>query len=570
MDPLFRVADRALPPDLDAPARLQGRLGVLLSAMVGVIIIVFSPAFAFYASLPAIAAACVVCGVGYLLLAVGWGRLGHGVSLHLLLVLCYVLESVAVFRTGGSESPFLAFLMFPVLYAALLGSSRTLAVWTGAAVAYVFGLALVPASVDLGAPPDLAVFWQISVTPMALIGALVVLVVMRLQQAAWQEAQEAHRQAEAAHEAEARARAQAEQASRAKSDFLAVASHEMRTPLAGMLGALELMQEEADDATAVHRWSQVIARSGRRLSALVDDLLDFKRIERDELRLERERVEPLLVLHEVAELLSPEGRVRVEGGEGLLQVGIGDASRLRQVVINLVGNALKFSEDTVIVRASGDVVLEVIDRGPGVDPTLRDQLFDAFVRGDTGPDRNASGTGLGLAISRRLVEAMGGTIELVPTEIGAHFRVRLPLEPYERPEPTAVAEGSLDVLVVDDDPLTRMIAARMVVVVGHRAVEVSGGEAALVHCAERQPDVVLLDWHMPGMDGFVTAERLRERFPDLRVIGYTASTAPDEIRRAEEVGMNRVLRKPISPDELRELLGEATPAGARATHVGGV
>ncbi|MCO4746838.1 MAG: response regulator [Proteobacteria bacterium] len=560
LERLLTLLDRPLRPDLDDRTRWSARLGVLIAVVIALLLLAVSPLFAYAVGLPLIGVSCIVTGALFLVLARSWGTLGHHVALPVLLGLCFALETVALLTHGGAESPFIAFVIFPVLYAALLGTRRLGMLTAAFAIVYSTAFSLIPASVDVGQPPEAQLFWLVSITPMVLLGGTIVGVMAELRAEAAEKALQAQADAEAAQ-------VLAEQASHAKSDFLAVASHEMRSPLAGILGASELLLRETNDPESVTHWASVIAESGRRMAALVDDLLDFKRIELGEVRLKDEPFSPAALITEVVALLreTPKGQastVRVTLGADLARGVRGDADRVRQVLINLIGNALKFSDgEEVTVVASESLTIDVCDKGPGVDPQIRATLFQPFVRGDSGPDRNSGGTGLGLAISQRLAHAMDGELHLLDSEVGAHFRLELDLESADVPELEPSLNGAnrpLSVLVVDDEPLTRDIAVRMLEHSGHAPLQANSGAAALAACAIALPDLVLLDWHMPGLDGFQTATQLLEAYPDLQVVGFTASTAPEEHERAAESGMTTVLQKPMSLKSLRAILADAS------------
>ncbi len=552
---VLQLVDRTLPASLQGKAPWDMRLGILCSSTIGLVLVATAPLFWLVVGLADIALACTGMGALFISLGAIWGRLGHRLALPLMLLLCFALQTFAVLRYGGADSPFLPFSLFPVLYAAVLGSPE-LAVGTGVfAVAYTWGFSALPPTMDVGQPPDAQMFWAVSVPPMVLVGGLIVGGLTRLRATASQAAEDARDEARQAQVAAEEALAIAETASRAKSDFLAIASHELRSPLAGIMGAAELLLHLDEPPDKVKHLAKTIGISGRRMALLVDDLLDLKRIERGDVRFKIQAFDIReLVTGVVAIVDSAPGegasRVVVEWGPNLPSAVLGDGDRVRQILINLLGNALKFSPSgTITVRASEALVLEVQDEGPGVPESARGDIFEPFFRTEQGPNRNEAGAGLGLAISRRLAMGMGGEIVLLNSPSGAHFRVVLPLPTTTLPGAPADApesSTSLHVLVVDDDPVILEVAADLLRCLGHEPTSAKSGALALEKCAEKQPDLVLLDWHMPGMDGFETAVKLQQNHPGLTLIGFTASAVEEEIQRAKQAGMETVLRKPMS------------------------
>src|SRR3954468_10286121 len=315
-------------------------------------------------------------------------------------------------------------------------------------------------------------------------------------------------------------RERAENATRAMSDFLAVMSHEIRTPMTGVLGMADLLAA-AGLPGRERRQVEAIRTSGRHLLHVVDDVLDFSRIEAGGLALERVDFSPAEVLEQVRSLMAPQA---LERGLGLAfgldehspPVIKGDPTRLRQVLLNLVGNALKFTHaGGVTVRLAGRPAGEgrfvlrfgVEDTGIGVAPEERAGLFDAFTQADRSTARRYGGSGLGLAISRRLVGAMGGEIgvESAPGA-GSLFWFEVPLERGDAvvaagraAEPAAVQP--LRVLVVDDVEFNRELLGEMLRRQGHQGGFAAGGGEAGALAARERFDAVLMDVHMPVMDG---------------------------------------------------------------------
>ena len=371
-----------------------------------------------------------------------------------------------------------------------------------------------------------------------------------------------------------RAKERAEDANRTKSRFLAVISHEIRTPINGILGTLALildgaLNEEDRGLAALAR------RSAENLLLLVNDVLDFSKIEAGKLTLESIAFEPRLVVRDVVDLLRPAAEekkltLRLQMAEDVPSVVKGDAGRLRQILLNLLSNAIKF---TAIGHVKVSVALQdkdqqgryrllfaVQDTGIGISEETRRTLFHEFQQADASTARRYGGTGLGLAICGRLAQMMEGTIAVHSRAgEGSRFEVALPFaETTALPDsrvatgPKATLEGKR-ILVVEDQPTNRLIAERVLTRAGAKVTEAENGLDAVEAVEREKFDLILMDIAMPELDGRGATQQIRAKggvFAALPILGLTAHTGADEHQACLDAGMNDVLSKPYRVDEL--------------------
>jgi len=379
------------------------------------------------------------------------------------------------------------------------------------------------------------------------------------------------------------ARHVAEAASKAKSEFLARMSHEIRTPMHGVLGMAQVLAET--QLTVEQREHlDMMHESGKLLLAVLNDILDFSKIEAGRMELEPAPFELVPALREVRELLAPAAHnkgidLQFEPAPDLVSHVMGDSLRLRQVLLNLVGNAVKFTErGGVVIRARSHSLaddhvrlrIEVADSGIGISDAATKHIFEAFGQADASTTRVYGGTGLGLTICRQLVELMGGRIGCdSAVGQGSTFWFEVDLQrsfappamaAHGVPAPPARANGH--VLVAEDNRINQVIARRLLETLGLQVDVVADGAAAVQASSKTAYDVMLLDCQMPVLDGYEASRRIRAaQGPGRRVpiLAVTASALPGDHERCREAGMDAVLLKPLQADELREAVTRHLP-----------
>ncbi|OCX60004.1 hypothetical protein BFP70_18065 [Thioclava sp. SK-1] len=375
---------------------------------------------------------------------------------------------------------------------------------------------------------------------------------------------------------------------RAKAHFVAVMSHELRTPLNGLLGTLELIRDTDLDARQA-RYIEAMDQSGQILLHHVNDVLDVERLDAGKLKFENVAYAPTDIVHKIfvaqenaATAQRNKLELEVVGPEiGLL---MGDPTRVRQLMVNLIGNAIKFTKDGLVRvelqhdRVQNSLEIRVIDTGIGIARDDLNRIFDDFFAANATVSDEIAGTGLGLGIVRRLIEAMGGTYG-AESELGegSVFWVTLPAKPARKLQGAASSVVQLrqppkdipshDILVVEDNPLNRVVMREMLIRAGHSVWEAKDGQAGVDMAQERVYDVILMDLNMPVMNGLEATRHIRGN-PGAnqytKIIAVTANVLPEAVENLLQAGCDKVISKPITRAALSTVFDGTRMPGSTA------
>lgn len=456
---------------------------------------------------------------------------------------------------GGMMSNAAAWLLMAPIMATLIAGPR-FGVFTGVLTGGLTALLWVYERTDLPMQPGFSHAWLewlplVDYPVMALVTACTV----AIQATIWEQAE-----------------AEANRAAQARYTFLATISHEIRTPLNGVLGLTDaLLASDLDPEQ--RQLADTVRSSGTLLRALLDDVLDYSKMDSGRLELEEVPIDLAALGDEMARLWRAPADERglvldVQLHHAVASHVHGDPTKVRQILGNLLANALKFTERGSVTLAISHrqegLSLEVRDTGIGIAPEALDHIFDAFRQADGTTTRRYGGTGLGLAISRRLARFMGGSLTVSSMiGMGTTFRLTLPYRPVEAPaEPapdtqTAVVEDALRglrVLVAEDNPVNQMVIVGQLQRLGIEAHVVPEGNQCVAAWREQRPDLILMDCQMPLCDGYEATRQIRAEGGRLPIIALTANSMPGDRARCVDAGMDDHLGKPLETSALVEAL----------------
>lgn len=368
-------------------------------------------------------------------------------------------------------------------------------------------------------------------------------------------------------EREQAARREAEAASRAKDEFLAMLGHELRNPLSAISSAVEVLNRGGANEALATNARNIIGRQTRHLARLMEDLLDVARVISGKVVLSRQPLELSALVQRLVSTLQLTGQTQQHELHLQLQEGVwgdADATRVEQVVNNLLSNALKYTPEgrrieVRLAREGSEAVLEVRDQGLGIPASLLPRIFDLFVQGERTLDRRAGGLGIGLTLVRRLVELHGGTVGVESSSEGSTFRVRLPaIEPpaLHPVRETRLASQPRQVLLVEDNADAMSALRSLLELDGHTVSTAVDGVAGLAELLRLRPEVAIIDIGLPGLTGYEVAKRSRAAGHGGKLIALSGYGQGRDVQQALRAGFDAHLVKPVDPETLRRLLAE--------------
>lgn len=483
-----------------------------------------------------------------------------------------LLQALALaWSSGGIFSPMLGWMSWASLPSVIDRSARKARLWILSIALLIVGLYLYAwfgHEVMLGVPPAMLVHWHVLVA--LLILAVQMALLHRFQHLRARRLERMHHHAQLLQ----RMRNDLIHSQKQKDIFVASVSHELRTPMNAILGLADLIHHDKRLPQDVRTQIENIQKSSEHLLMIINDLLDYSQIEAGGLRIVNEAFDLHDTLQTAYKILQPRAQTKplryaIDIGRDVPRWIRGDSHRLTQVLVNLLGNAVKFTdhgevclrcrfEENLDEEQRGVLHIDVNDSGIGIEPENQRKLFERFVQADPSIARRFGGNGLGLAITRNLVEAMGGEIGVESKPgVGSRFFITLPCQREAPPKVGMTSEHPLTdqepirILVVDDNPLNRQIASLQLrrQLLAAEIDEAENGVRALEKMRSNLYDVILLDLLMPEMDGFETARKIRTELPEpqcsIPIIALTANNDAREHERCLAVGMNESMIKPF-------------------------
>ncbi|MEL6562370.1 MAG: ATP-binding protein [Bacteroidota bacterium] len=370
---------------------------------------------------------------------------------------------------------------------------------------------------------------------------------------------------------------EAKKADKAKSEFLAKISHEMRTPLNGIMGLAQMAKDQAEEEEK-NELLDLVYRSSESLKGIINDLLDFGKMEFEKLKIYEEDLDIRKLLRDLMNSFGPQVRqkgikLHCELDDQIPNRLLGDLLRIRQVLVNLISNAIKFTEEGHVKVTLRQITLasdfstikfQVEDTGIGIPEANRKQIFSSFEQIENGLSRKYGGTGLGLAISQRLVSLMGGEIKVDEAKGGGSeftFELKLRIDKSTKSLVTSKVNGTLTInnriLLVEDNPTNILVATKMLKKAKQKVETATNGKEAVELLENQEFDLILMDVQMPIMDGFEATQQIRKSgtpYADIPIVALSAGVMKEDIQRCYDIGMNGFLSKPVNYKELVETL----------------
>ncbi len=568
---LRMLPDRLLPPGIrtaEPAVRLRGELLVIYSAVVLTVPLLFALIYVHDGMLDVAATMALAAVTGALSTAVLWRTQSMLLAGNYAAATFGLANLVALLQMSGYDLGSMYWMGTTPVFAAFLAGRRSGLVWLGISTAAMVVVASLSHTGLLGPVPKLPS--QLN----DVLGAIVLSTLLLVLASIYEYSKDrALAQLQAAAVELDRARARAEAATDARTAFLAHMSHEIRTPMNGVIGMADLML--ADELTPKARsHARIILESSRALVAIIDDILDFAKADAGHLTLSDRPTDVRAVFGATTTLFGERARsanldVVVRVADTVPERLMIDAGRLRQVMLNLVSNAIKFTRaggvQVEVTWANERLSIAVSDTGIGIEAADLDQLFTPFRQIDAKQNREFGGTGLGLVICKQIVQAMGGWLR-AESQLGQgstfRFEVNAPraqassLAPHRTVSAAIPVMAPCRVLLVEDNTVNRMVAERMLQRLGHLVVTADSGEPAVALAATEDFDLILMDCHMPGVDGFAATQQIRalvgprSRVP---VVALTAAALAEDRMRCVQAGMTGFLPKPL---EVRTLAAE--------------